>query len=80
MEPLVRYGYLWWLGAASFGDVPERWIAAFGNGGQRLFALPELELVVAVTAGRYKQPDGRRTPTAVLTQFVLPALAIGPRD
>jgi CubicO group peptidase (beta-lactamase class C family) len=80
VEPLVRYGYFWWLGAASVGDIPAPWIAAFGNGGQRLFVLPELELVVAVTAGRYNQPDGWRTPMAVLTQFVLPALAIGPRD
>jgi CubicO group peptidase (beta-lactamase class C family) len=78
-EPLVRYGYFWWLGGASVGDVPTPWIAAFGNGGQRLFVLPELELVVAITAGRYNQPDGWRTPTAVLTQFVLPALAVGPR-
>jgi hypothetical protein len=45
-----------------------------------VFVLPGLELVVAVTAGRYNQPDGWRTPTAVLTQFVLPALEIGPRD
>jgi CubicO group peptidase (beta-lactamase class C family) len=78
-EPLVRYGYFWWLGGTSVGDVPTPWIAAFGNGGQRLFVLPELELVVAITAGRYNQPDGWRTPTAVLTQFVLPALAAGPR-
>jgi len=78
-EPLVRYGYFWWLGGASVGDVPTPWIAAFGNGGQRLFVLPELELVVAITAGRYNQPDGWRTPTAVLAQFVLPALAVGPR-
>ena len=74
------YGYFWWLGAASVGDIPAPWIAAFGNGGQRLFVLPELELVVAVTAGRYNQPDGWRTPMAVLTQFVVPALTIGPRD
>jgi CubicO group peptidase (beta-lactamase class C family) len=80
VEPLVRYGYFWWLGAASVGDVPAPWVGAFGNGGQRLFVLPELELVVAVTAGRYNEPDGGRTPTAVLTQFVLPALAIGARD
>lgn len=80
VEPLVRYGYFWWLGVASVGDVPTPWIAAFGNGGQRLFVLPELELVVVVTAGRYNQTDGWRTPTAVLTQFVLPALAIGSRE
>jgi CubicO group peptidase (beta-lactamase class C family) len=77
VEPLVRYGYFWWLGSSGFGDAPTPWIAGFGNGGQRLFVLPELELVVAITAGRYNQLDAGCT--AVLTQFVLPALAIGPR-
>jgi hypothetical protein len=40
VDQLVRYGYFWWLGTASVGDVPPAWIAAFGNGGQRLFVLP----------------------------------------
>jgi CubicO group peptidase (beta-lactamase class C family) len=79
VEPLVRYGYFWWLASSAIGDAPAPWIGALGNGGQRLFVLPELELIVAVTAGNYNQPDGWRTPTAVLNQFVLPALAAGPR-
>jgi CubicO group peptidase (beta-lactamase class C family) len=73
-EPFVRYGYQWWLAAASFGDATTPWAAAFGNGGQRVFVLPELDLVVAVTAGNYNQPENWRLPSAVLNQFVLPAL------
>ena len=80
VEPSVRYGYFWWLAASAFGDVPAPWIGAVGNGGQRLFVLPELDLVVVVTAGNYDRPDEWRTPTAVLSQFVLPALAVGPRE
>jgi CubicO group peptidase (beta-lactamase class C family) len=79
VDALVRYGYFWWLASSNLGDVPTPWIGAVGNGGQRLFVLPELEVIVVVTAGNYDQPENWRTPTAVLNQFVLPALAAGPR-
>jgi CubicO group peptidase (beta-lactamase class C family) len=73
-DSFVRYGYQWWLAGSSFGDSTTPWIAAFGNGGQRIFALPQLELVVVVTAGNYNLPENWRLPLAVLNQFVLPAL------
>jgi CubicO group peptidase (beta-lactamase class C family) len=78
VEPIVRYGYQWWLASSFFGDTTTPWVAGFGNGGQRLFVLPELEMVVVVTAGNYNKPDNWRAPTSVLGQFVLPALAAGP--
>jgi len=49
-----HYGYHWYVGNTVRGrDL--RWIGAFGNGGQRLFALPEPAIVVVVTAGSYNQ-------------------------
>jgi hypothetical protein len=41
--------------------------------------LPELATVGVVTAGNYNEPEQWRAPTAVLNQFVIPALAAGPR-
>jgi CubicO group peptidase (beta-lactamase class C family) len=79
-DPFLRYGYQWWLGSSSFGDAQTPWVGGFGNGGQRLFIVPELELVVVVTAGNYNHPEHWRLPIAVLNQFVLPALVGAPHD
>ncbi len=67
----LRYGYLWWL--SSRGD-PPAWVAGFGNGGQRLTVQPGIELIVAVMAGNYNQPDAWRIPVSIIEEFVAPAV------
>ena len=47
------YGYLWWQGQLLIGDHDIEWVGALGRGGQRLYVVPALDLVVAVTAGLY---------------------------
>jgi CubicO group peptidase (beta-lactamase class C family) len=48
------YGYLWWLGRSLFNGHEIHWAAALGRGGQSIRIVPELDLVVAVTAGYYQ--------------------------
>jgi CubicO group peptidase (beta-lactamase class C family) len=48
------YGYLWWLGRSRPNGREVHWIGALGRGGQSIRIVPELDLVVAVTAGYYQ--------------------------
>jgi CubicO group peptidase (beta-lactamase class C family) len=68
------YGYQWWLGRTLYRGRSVDWIAGFGLGGQRLYILPELDLVVAITAAHYSGPLQGIIPYAILNRFVLPAI------
>jgi CubicO group peptidase (beta-lactamase class C family) len=48
------YGYLWWLGRSLFNGREIHWDGALGRGGQSIRIVPELDLVVVVTAGYYR--------------------------
>jgi CubicO group peptidase (beta-lactamase class C family) len=71
-----EYGYHWYLGEFVFdrfdGRHRERWIAAFGNGGQRLYVFPRLELLVVMTAGNYNRRDQGTPVYRLLTEIILP--------
>jgi CubicO group peptidase (beta-lactamase class C family) len=67
------YGYLWWQGQSLIGNHKVEWVGALGSGGQRLYVVPTLNLVVAVTAnGGSPAPESLAGDTA-LNSFVLPA-------
>ena len=53
------YGYLWWLGRSLHNGREIRWAAALGRGGQSIHIVPELDLVVVVTAGYYQDYSPR---------------------
>ncbi|MEU6742849.1 serine hydrolase domain-containing protein [Streptosporangium sandarakinum] len=63
----VSYGYLWYV-------APDGTATAMGNGGQRIFVVPRLDLVVAVTAGDYDGAEQGALPQAVMEDVVLPVL------
>jgi len=48
------YGYLWWLGRSKLNGREVNWVGALGRGGQSIRIVPELDLVVVVTAGYYQ--------------------------
>jgi CubicO group peptidase (beta-lactamase class C family) len=69
------YGYQWWLGRSLHEQKQVDWIAGFGYGGQRLYILPALDIVVLVHFGLYS--SGLQGPVGplILNQHVLPAAA-----
>jgi CubicO group peptidase (beta-lactamase class C family) len=74
-----HYGYQWYLAAVPMDDGTgqarrEPVIHAIGNGGQRLYLMPQFDLVVVVTAGNYDAVDQGRPPMVVLRDVILPAL------
>jgi CubicO group peptidase (beta-lactamase class C family) len=83
VDEIRQYGYHWYLDKFVFtvSTGPrwdrsrlERFWSAIGNGGQRLFIFPGLNLVVAITAGNYDAPDQWVPPTRVIREVVLPAI------
>jgi len=72
-----RYGYQWYMGDVEFksqsGVRLEHWVGCFGNGGQRLFVFPDLELIVVTTFGNFT-PDQWIPPVRILREAVLPSI------
>jgi CubicO group peptidase (beta-lactamase class C family) len=69
----LEYGRLWYLGEATAPALagPCRWMAGFGNGGQRLWVMPDAGLAVVVLSGNYNAPDQSMTPLRVWREIVL---------
>jgi len=81
VDEFRRYGYQWYVGDYAFGPPKgwapghlERWWGAMGEGGQRLFMLPGLDLVVAITADNYGADDQWMPPTRAMREVVLPSV------
>jgi CubicO group peptidase (beta-lactamase class C family) len=62
------YGYQWWTGSerAGAGAATVPLYFASGNGGQRLFVVPDRELVVVVTSAAYNRIRGHHRAHAIL--------------
>ncbi len=69
----LGYGRLWFIGdapAPAF-DAPKPWYAGFGNGGQRLWLMPEADIAAVIYAGKYDAWDAWVTPTRVWREIIL---------
>jgi len=66
------YGYQWWLGRFTYaGQEVEAW-STRGFGGQDIFCIPSLNLVVAFTAQNYESNEF--LPMSLLQDYILPSI------
>ena len=68
------YGFQWWLDDLSYKFQPvETWVTS-GYGGQYLFVIPSLDLVVAFTGHNYEPGPGIGNLYLMMEDFILPAI------
>jgi CubicO group peptidase (beta-lactamase class C family) len=68
------YGYQWWLGRSLSEGQEVKWIAAMGWGGQRIFIVPDRDLVVMITAAQYGQAKEGLAAQDLLANIIIPAV------
>jgi CubicO group peptidase (beta-lactamase class C family) len=69
----IFYGFQFWVERSLIDHEEVDWVAGVGYGGQRLFIVPSLDLVVLVHAGLYSSRTQDWVGEVVLNKFVLPA-------
>jgi CubicO group peptidase (beta-lactamase class C family) len=71
----LEYGYLWWRRNPITDTTRLPSYHASGNGGQKIFVVPDAGLVVVFTGRNYNRARyGHAQPVALLNRYVLPAL------
>lgn len=68
-----HYGYFWWHDTYSVNGKAIDCIEARGAGGQFIFIIPELESVIVITSGNFRNRKGNQ-PRDILKEYLLPAL------
>jgi hypothetical protein len=69
----IDYGYFFWL--KSFGK--EKLYKSFymsGNGGQKVLALPELDVTVVITTINYGNRNAHNYTDEIMNEFIVPAM------
>ena len=75
IEDGFDYGYQWYLSSVSTPDgLAHPWVGGIGNGGQRLFVVPDLDLVLAIAAGAYDAENQSSMPSAIFEDVIVASI------
>ena len=65
------YGYQWWTARENNGSHPIDFYFASGNGGQKIYVIPDADLVVVITSSAYNQKRGHVRSRRILREILL---------
>lgn len=68
------FGYLWWRRSFTLNERTIQSYYAAGNGGQTIWVMPELDMVVVMTSTAYGTRYGNQQPVKILQEYIFPAL------
>jgi CubicO group peptidase (beta-lactamase class C family) len=69
------YGYLWWLQTFHVNGQPIRTYGMYGTGGNKVYLLPDQNVVVVITTTNFRLPGAGTVTDSLFTSLVVPALA-----
>jgi CubicO group peptidase (beta-lactamase class C family) len=70
----TEYGYLWWLKTFKSGGKTHPAFFMSGNGGNKIVAIPSLQMAVAITSTNYSTHGMHEQTEKLLTEYVLGAV------
>ena len=65
-----EYGYFWWHNTYEIDGTKVNSIEARGRGGQYIFVIPDLDAVVVITSGNYRNRKTRQ-PEKIIKEYIL---------
>ncbi|MGD9079124.1 MAG: serine hydrolase [Desulfobacterales bacterium] len=69
----IGYGYQWWIGKTTMNNQTIEVLFASGHGGQKIFIIPQLDLV-AVFTSRVFNSKGHSGPEGFLLKYIIPSI------
>jgi CubicO group peptidase (beta-lactamase class C family) len=69
------YGYFWWLQTFHVNGQPIRTYGMYGTGGNKVYVLPDQDVVVVITTTNFRVPGAGAMTDSLFTSLVVPAIA-----
>ena len=74
IDEATDYGYLWWLKSFKSGEKTYPAFYMSGNGGNKVVAIPALDMVVVITSTNYNTHGMHEQTDKILTDYVMAAV------